>query len=69
MAGRSTVYNDNLYDEATWKLVNKENKRLYDDFLAYCESCDKSPMTRKQYQNQLRIFFCWNFYRTKINFS
>lgn len=57
---RSTVYNDNLAADEDWQRVSGKNKRLLQDFLAYCESCDKSPSTRKQYKNQLKIFFCWN---------
>lgn len=65
---RKTVYNTDLVTTELWAKVNKKNKRLLDDFLAYCESCDKSPSTRNQYWAQLRIFFCWNYEQNEDKF-
>ena len=60
MANRKTVYNGNLTSAEEWSKVSKLNKRLLKDFLGYCRSTDKSPQTMIQYENHLKIFFCWN---------
>ncbi len=57
--GRSTVYNDNLTQD--WGLVSDQNKKLVRDFIKYCKSNDKSPQTIKQYEEWLKVFFCWNY--------
>lgn len=57
--GRSTVYNDGLVTEAKWEQVSKQNKDLLKEFLDYCKASDKSPATRYQYEQQLKIFFCY----------
>lgn len=57
--GRSTVYNDGLVTEEKWERVSKQNKTLLKDFLDYCKATDKSPATRYQYEQQLKIFFCY----------
>lgn len=57
--GRTTSYNLIVTDEL-WEKVNKENKSLLEDFLAYKKSSDKSPNTIMQYFQVLRIFFVWN---------
>ena len=67
--GRKTIYNDNLtrewdgYDGADGKHheVSKENKDLVRAFLAYCKGNDRSPQTIVQYENWLKVFFCWNY--------
>lgn len=56
---RKTVYNDNLTQE--WGNVSEENKKLVKDFLKYCKSCDKSAQTIHQYEEWLKVFFCWNY--------
>lgn len=57
--GRTTVYNDNLTEN--WDSVSQENKRLVKDFIRYCKSNDKSPQTIHQYEEWLKVFFCWNY--------
>lgn len=57
--GRSTVYNNNLTDD--WDNVRKENRKLVQDFIKYCKSNDKSPQTMHQYEEWLKVFFCWNY--------
>lgn len=57
--GRSTVYNNNLTDD--WDNVRKENRKLVQDFIKYCKSNDKSPQTMFQYEEWLKVFFCWNY--------
>ena len=56
--GRSTVYNDDL--TKNWSEVDNKNKKLLKEFINYCVANDKSPQTCKQYEAQLKIFFCWN---------
>ena len=55
---RSTVYNDDL--TIRWDEVNNKNKKLLKEFINYCVANDKSPQTCKQYEAQLKVFFCWN---------
>lgn len=57
--GRSTVYNDKLVTAEKWEAVSTQNKNLLKDFLDYCRAADKSPATRYQYEQQLKIFFCY----------
>lgn len=57
--GRSTVYNNNLTND--WDSVRKENRKLVQDFIKYCKSNDKSPQTMHQYEEWLKVFFCWNY--------
>jgi len=64
--GRSTVYNDNLTQN--WSNVSQQNKRLVKDFLQYCKSNDKSPQTLHQYEEWLKVFFCWNFQENEDKF-
>lgn len=54
---RKTVYHNGVASEEKWNLVLKENKDLLKDFLDYCEASNKSPQTKYQYEQQLRIFF------------
>lgn len=56
--GRTTVYNANL--TRRWDEVSTNNKRLVQDFIRYCKSNDKSPQTIQQYEEWLKVFFCWN---------
>lgn len=57
--GRSTVYNNNLTED--WEKVSKENRTLVQDFIKYLKSNDKSPQTIHQYEEWLKVFFCWNY--------
>ena len=66
--GRSTVYNDGLVTEEKWANVSKQNKDLLKDFLDYCKASDKSPATRYQYEQQLKIFFCYLYERCDNKF-
>ena len=56
---RSTVYNTNLTRD--WEHVSAQNRRLVRDFLQYAKANDKSPQTIQQYEEWLKVFFCWNF--------
>lgn len=47
------------YSDEKWELVNKNNKKLFEDFLRYCRSTDKSPDTIESYTSNLKIFFLW----------
>ena len=66
--GRKTVYNDNItrewdgYDapDGSRVEVSAENKELVRKFLIYCKGNDRSPQTINQYEQWLRVFFCWN---------
>ncbi len=57
--GRSTVYNANL--TTNWEHVSDRNKKFVTDFIKYCRANDKSPQTIKQYEEWLKVFFCWNY--------
>ena len=56
---RSTVYNSNL--TLDYGKVSSKNRRLVSDFLKYLKSSDRSPMTIEQYEQWLKVFFCWNY--------
>ena len=66
--GRKTVYNANItrewdgYDEddGTHVEVLKANKDLVKNFLTYCRANDRAPQTISQYEQWLKVFFCWN---------
>lgn len=57
--GRSTVYNNNLTID--WPNVSEANRQFVADFVRYCKSNDKSPQTIHQYEEWLKVFFCWNY--------
>ncbi len=57
--GRFTVYNDNLTKD--WDSVLDQNKKFVKDFIKYCKANDKSPQTLHQYEEWLKVFFCWNY--------
>lgn len=57
--GRKTNYND-VFTPELWQEVNKENRRLLEDFLDYKNSSQKSKATINQYFQVLRLFFIWN---------
>lgn len=64
--GRSTVYNNNLTDD--WDKVSEDNRKLVRDFIKYCKSNDKSPQTIHQYEEWLKVFFCWNYKENEDQF-
>ena len=65
--GRKTVYNANVTKEwdgydlnGSHIEVSAENKDLVRKFLTYCRANDRSPQTIAQYEQWLKVFFCWN---------
>ena len=64
--GRTTVYNDNLTQD--YDKVSSQNQRLVKDFIRYCKSNDKSPQTIHQYEEWLKVFFCWNYSENEDKF-
>lgn len=64
--GRRTIYNANLTKD--WESVSSENKSLFKDFLQYLKSNDRSPQTVSQYEEWLKIFFCWNLRENENKF-
>lgn len=57
MGKRSTVYNEGL--TSNWDNVLKKNQQLLKEFILYCKTTDHSAQTCYQYEQQLRVFFCW----------
>lgn len=55
---RGRIYN-NFYTPELWEKVNKENKRILDDFLAEYKQRKKSKGTINGYFNDLRIIFIY----------
>jgi len=55
---RGRIYN-NFYTPELWEQVNKENKRILDDFLAEYRQRKKSKGTINGYYNDLRIIFIY----------
>lgn len=51
---RGTVYN-RVYNEEDWKLVNKDNKNIMEDFLEEYRQQKKKKSTLDQYKNDIRI--------------
>lgn len=51
---RGTVYN-RIFNEEDWRLVNKENKNIMDDFLEEYRQQKKKKSTLDQYFNDIRI--------------
>ena len=56
---------NNLTSEDLIKQVNPENIRLKRDFLSYLASIQRSPSTIRVYENDLDIFFVWNYQYNK----
>lgn len=50
------------------KQVNPDNIRLKEDFLSYLRSIQRSESTIKVYENDLDIFFVWNYQHNKNKF-
>ncbi|MGL6185545.1 MAG: tyrosine-type recombinase/integrase [Clostridium chrysemydis] len=57
--GRKTVYNRDLVTSEKWDFVCDDNKELMREFLDYLGSIGRSKETISQYENDLKIFFCW----------
>lgn len=55
---RGRIYN-NFYTPELWEQVNKENKRIIDDFLAEYKQRQKSKGTINGYYNDLRIIMIY----------
>jgi integrase len=55
---RKSVYNKITSDE-NWSKVNPKNKELFDEFINYLKSVDKSNETIINYDSDLKIFFTW----------
>ncbi len=58
MAERGRIYH-NFYTPELWEQVNKENKRILDDFLAEYKQRKKSKGTIAGYHNDLRIIMIY----------
>lgn len=58
MASRGRIYH-NFYTPELWEQVNKENKRILDDFLAEYKQRKKSKGTIAGYHNDLRIIMIY----------
>ena len=58
MASRGRIYH-NFYTPELWEQVNKENKRILDDFLAEYRQRKKSKGTIAGYHNDLRIIMIY----------
>ena len=65
--GRRTVYN-RIYTGEIWAKVNEDNKNLLKDYLAYKTTGGRSPQTIYQYEQMIRLFFCWNYLHNKDTF-
>lgn len=57
--GRTTVYNL-ITSEEKLSQCNKDNIQLGEEFLDYLKSIDRAETTIKQYESDLKIFWCWN---------
>lgn len=66
MGKRSTVYHDNITQD--YDKVSKQNRDLVKYFLRYCKSNNRSPQTIIQYENWLKVFFCWNYAENEDKF-
>ena len=58
MAQRGRIYN-NFYTPELWEQVNKENKRIIDDFISECKQRKKSKGTINGYYQDLRIIMIY----------
>lgn len=48
--------------------ISQENKELYQEYIAYLHSIDRSKTTIYQYEQDLNIFFVWNLQKNKNKF-
>ncbi len=67
MGKRTTVYHE-IVTQEKWEKVNEKNKKLIVEFVDYLQSANKSPMTIKQYESQLRTFFVFVLERCENKF-
>lgn len=67
MGKRTTVYHE-IVTQEKWDKVNEKNKKLIVEFVDYLQSANKSPMTIKQYESQLRTFFVFVLERCENKF-
>lgn len=58
MANRGRVYN-RIFTEEDWKLVNKENIALMEDYLIELKANKKKETTISQYKNDIRIILIY----------
>ena len=58
MGDRGNVYNK-VFTKELWDQVNKENKRILDDWMAEYKQQKKAKSTLKQYYNDARIVFIY----------
>ena len=58
MAGRGRIYN-NFYTDELWEQVNKENKKIMEDFLQEYKQRKMSKGTISGYRNDLRIIMIY----------
>ena len=56
MAKRNQIYND-----AVWEKVNKENKSILSDYILEMKSNNRSEKTIYQYAADIKMFFCWSY--------
>ncbi|MEI2464989.1 tyrosine-type recombinase/integrase [Niallia taxi] len=64
---RKTVYNK-IFNEEDWAKVNPDNKQLFDEWIMYLQSTDKSKGTILQYTNDMRILFIFLMLRCQNKF-
>ena len=67
MSKRSTVYNNITSPEKIAK-INPDNISLMNDFLEYLHSVDRAATTIKQYEANIKVFFCWNLEHNQNKF-
>ena len=66
MGKRSTVYHGDITKD--YAKVSDKNRKLVKEFLQYCKSNNRSSQTIFQYENWLKIFFCWNYSENEDKF-
>jgi len=64
---RKTVYNK-IFNEEDWAKVNPDNKQLFEEWIMYLQSTDKSKGTILQYTNDMRILFIFLMKRCNNKF-
>lgn len=67
LSKRSTVYNNITSPEKIAK-INPDNISLMNDFLEYLHSVDRAATTIKQYEANIKVFFCWNLEHNQNKF-
>ena len=66
MGKRSTVYHEDITKD--YVKVSDKNRKLVKEFLQYCKSNNRSSQTIFQYENWLKVFFCWNYAENEDKF-